>query len=430
MVNKYKWVVALFCLTACGDVNLPPVGVETDLNKIPLPENNTESLMEIPLKPETEPMLHKGALHTQDDFDRVKENAEKDPWKTGLEILRTNRHAQLEYVPNPQESIKRGVSGDENYSIAMNDVAAAYQLGLRFRLGDGDAYGDKVIEILGGWADKCTLVTGNTNMALAFGLYGYEFAVAGEQIRDYWLKKDPIGFAAYQQWMVNVFYPGSHDFFVNHFGTPADHYWANWGLCNVASMMAVGILADRRDIYNEAVEHFQVGETNGRMTEAIIHVFDGEHAHFAQWQESGRDAGHVLLCQGLMGTICQLTWNQGDDFFGYQDNLYLKACEYNGCYFVAEQNVPFHPYTREYKGNWGVAVDELNFIAERTGNKGGPIWALAYNHYAKIKGVDASKCKYTKMGMEVCFPEGGGGNYGSNSGGFDHLGFGTLMYSR
>jgi hypothetical protein len=38
--------------------------------------------------------------------------------------------------------------------------------------------------------------------------------------------------------------------------------------------------------------------------------------------------------------------------------------------------------------------------------------------------------RYTKMGMEALAPEGGGGNYGPNSGGYDQLGFGTLLFTR
>jgi hypothetical protein len=34
------------------------------------------------------------------------------------------------------------------------------------------------------------------------------------------------------------------------------------------------------------------------------------------------------------------------------------------------------------------------------------------------------------MGVEAVAPEGGGGDYGPTSGGFDQLGFGTLMYAR
>jgi hypothetical protein len=43
-----------------------------------------------------------------------------------------------------------------------------------------------------------------------------------------------------------------------------------------------------------------------------------------------------------------------------------------------------------------------------------------------LKGQDAP---YTKAFAEKVRPEGGGSNYGPNSGGFDQLGYGTLTYT-
>lgn len=60
-------VFAILFLAGCGDgIDLPGVNVETDLNKIPLPDNNV-NLEQVELKPSTEPMLHEG-LHTEEDF--------------------------------------------------------------------------------------------------------------------------------------------------------------------------------------------------------------------------------------------------------------------------------------------------------------------------------------------------------------------------
>lgn len=431
-MRRMYYIAAMFALSlampGCGDgVNLPdlPAGVETDLYKIPLA---SDSLV-IPLKAETEPMIHNGGLHTPEDFQRIKDNLTRSPWAEGYEKLVNNSHAQTSYVPNPQTSITRGSGTSENYRYAYNDVAAAYQLALRWKISGDNAFADKAVEILNGWASTCTVINGTTDMSLAAGIYGYQFAVAGELMRGYegWADAD---FKAYQDWMVNVFYPMNKDFLDRHHDTPDGHYWANWGLCNIASMVGIGILADRRDIYNEAVEHFQVGETNGCITKAIYHVFDGENSNLAQWQESNRDAGHTYMCQGLMGVICQLCWNQGDDFFSYGgQNLFLKGCEYTAKYDYAGLDVPNVPYTREYKGPWGTATEEYPSIHARA-IISRPIWALPYYHYAKIKNVDESAIQYTKFAMEYEAPEGGGGDYGANSGEFDNLGFGTLMYAR
>lgn len=430
MKKIYYLIVSFACLTACGDgMDLPSIGVETDLNKIPLPDNN-EKLMEVPLKAETEPMIHCGALHTPQDFERIKQNLNYSPWKEGYEKLCNNSHSNTEYVPHPQPTITRGTGTPENYANAFNDVAAAYQLALRWKISDEEKYARKAIEVLNGWAALCTEVNGTTDASLAAGIYGYQFAVAGELMREYvgigWNEED---FKAYQDWMVKVFYPMNKDFLVRHHDTPDGHYWANWGLCNLASIIAIGILADRRDIYNEGIEHLQVGKTNGRITKAIYHVFGGEYANLAQWQESNRDQGHTYMCQGLLGTIYQLAWNQGDDFFSYNDNMFLKACEYTSRYNFASLDVPNVPYTREYKGPYDTAYEEYPVISERN-PMDRPIWALAYYHYAKVQGVDAEKTKFTEMGTSRCFPEGGGGDYGGNSGGFDALGFGTLMFAR
>ena len=55
-----------------------------------------------------------------------------------------------------------------------------------------------------------------------------------------------------------------------------------------------------------------------------------------------------------------------------------------------------------------------------------PAWELFYG-YCKAKGISSI---YSGKWAEQMRPDGGGGNYGPNSGGFDQLGFGTLMYYR
>lgn len=62
-----------------------------------------------------------------------------------------------------------------------------------------------------------------------------------------------------------------------------------------------------------------------------------------------------------------------------------------------------------------------------------PGFELLVAHYEDVKSLNASWSaayrdyvnKNTELGVE-----GGGGDYGPNSGGFDALGYGTLMYRR
>lgn len=59
-----------------------------------------------------------------------------------------------------------------------------------------------------------------------------------------------------------------------------------------------------------------------------------------------------------------------------------------------------------------------------------PIWELIYGHYGSLKGLNAS---WSKQYRDLVVSngggaEGGGGDYGTTSGGYDQLGFGTLLY--
>ena len=71
--------------------------------------------------------------------------------------------------------------------------------------------------------------------------------------------------AAFQSFMLNVFYPVNHDFLVRHNNTCNTHYWANWDLCNLDSMLAIGVFCDTRTIYNEAINYFKTGIGNGHV---------------------------------------------------------------------------------------------------------------------------------------------------------------------
>lgn len=423
--------IAIACLTSCGDVDLPDIGVETDLNKIPLPEQ--ADTIRIPLKDVSVPMEHGdngGALHTENDFKRIRENLDKSPWKESWEKFKSNMFSQSNSATYAVEELRVGGGLSENYLNAARGAAAAYQNAVYYRITGDEAHGKHAVEILNAWATTCKKFSGDTNVGLRCGIYGYQFAVAGELMRDFpgWTSEE---FNTFKDWLKTFFYPTNSSFLKTHYGTPDGHYWANWGLANIASLIAIGIVTDDRAIYNEGIEHFQIGKTNGCIMKAIYKVFDGDDKYLAQWQETNRDWGHTHMCQGLVGIICQMTWNQGDDFFSYDDDRFLKGCEYTAKYNYAGLEVPNVPYTREYKGNWGTATEEYPTIPARQTYDGNsrPIWALPYYHYVKVKGVEKERYQYTEMAMKTTAPE-GGPDGSSNSGGFDVFGYGTLMYAR
>jgi len=374
------------------------------------------------------PLKHPGGLHVDADFTRIKANLNTEPWLSGWNKLTANSHSQLSYVASPTVKLIRGGNSREepesdNYSHAFNDVAAAYQTAIRWKISGDVAYAEKSIQILNAWAATCVGIYGDPNNALAAGIYGYQFAVVGELMRDYsgWKSTD---FEAYKQWMLKVFYTKNLDFLVRHQSSCPEHYWSNWDLCNLASTMAIGILTDNRVIYNYAVNYMMHNANgNGNLLKTVNYVFTGADAGLAQMQETGRDQGHATLSLALLTTICEIAYHQGDDFYGFNNNMILKASEYTAKYNVANLVVPFQSYIYFDCSN-NTTLTQISSDSRGTVR---PMWAMIYNHYVKRKGLTAP---YTLMGVNTTQPEGGGGDYGSNSGGFDQLGFGTLLFSR
>jgi hypothetical protein len=394
----------------------------------PVDSTKTATIKYLDTLPDNTPMKHTGGLISQADLVRIKAMVASgtEPWLSGWNKLIANSHAQLTYTPHPTVKLIRGGNSPEepdpdNYYNAYNDAAAAFQLAIRWKVSGDAAYAGKAVQILNAWAATCVKITGDPNSDLT-AIYGFQFAIAGEILRDYsgWAPSD---FSAFKQWAITVFYMRENVFLTLHDHTCADLFWSNWDLCNIESIMAISILTDNRVIYNQAINYLQHGVGNGNLVKVINYVFTGADKGLAQMQESGRDQGHCTLEIALLGAIFQMAWNQGDDLFSFDDNLFLKACEYEAKYNVANLNVPFHNYNYY---NCSTTVTQTQISSDSRGATR-PMWEIPYNHYVKINGLSAT---YTKLGVQVTSPEGGGGDYGGDSGGFDQLGFGTLLYSR
>ncbi|CAM3272328.1 MULTISPECIES: alginate lyase family protein [Paenibacillus] len=296
-----------------------------------------------------EPFAHPGLLHTQADFERIKQmlDAGVQPYLDGWNQLVNSPYSQAGWTPRPTATIIRGGAGD-NVALLYNDVARAYQNALRWKITGSTAHGDTARDILNAWSSTLTTVTGNADRYLAAGLNGYQLANAAEIMRDY----PGFDVPRMQNMLLNVFYKPLNERFLigNEFGR--DHndayiqnYWANWDLCNMAATVAIGIFTDRRDIYDIGIEYFKHGAGNGSIYNAVPYLHPGG---LAQWQESGRDQAHTQLGIGLMAVTSEMAWNQGDDLYGWADNRFMRAAEYVAKYNNGDDNVPFATY------EWGI----------------------------------------------------------------------------
>jgi len=89
------------------------------------------------------------------------------------------------------------------------------------------------------------------------------------------------------------------------------------------------------------------------------------------------------------------------------------------------QDVPFTAY------HWGdgtkCAPRTQTVVSASSRGQLRPVWELVLNHYVNRRGLLAPNV--TAMAATVR-AEGGGGDYGPASGGYDQLGFGTLLFTR
>lgn len=398
-------------LSACGGGSATPPSQMATSTTTPTPTPSSA-------------FVHPGLLHTQADLDRMqaKVAANASPWVDSWAILTANSHARLGYTPRPQAVVYRNnpSMGADNSAILFNDVAAAYACALRWKVSGNTAYADKAVQIMNAWSSTLTSISwsdGYFDGFLAAGLQGYQFANAGELLRGYagWAAAD---FARFQAMMLNVFYPMNSGMLT----TPSSLLvYSNWDLCALASVLAIAVLCDDRDKFNAGITYFKTGLGNGGVANTVNYIHPG---YLGQTQESGRDQGHNTLSLALLTAVCEMAWNQGVDLYGYDNNRVLAAAEYvskgnliqSGSIYYT---VPFAPYTNGNTTNTAFAVAGQGSLR--------PGWALIYHHYVNRKGLAAP---YTQKCMALTSPEGGGGNYGPNSGGYDQLGYTTLTCTR
>ncbi len=394
---------------------------------------------------------HPGALHTQEDFDRIKTQLAdgNEMVVAAYENLKANEWSQSNIGTWPVETIKRGIAGDENYINAARGAHAAYMNALRWKISGDVAHADRAVQILNTWASTTTGIRGNSNLSLASGLYGYEFANAAEIMRDYegWSAAD---FKAYQEWMMYVWYPYIVDFLERRHDTWSQgrpgHYWSNWGLCNTLALVSIGVLCDDAFVYNQGLSYYKydiVGTfkedktgddhlVNDGLTEFIGNLVPivwederGPYGQLGQMQESGRDQGHTLMALGLATDICQIAWNQGDDLFGYMENRLAAGIEFVAAYNTGTDDLPWKDYWYH-----DVRTAIHNSWVQTANNEGGrgqyrPYWDRIIGHYEGIKGISMPFSIVMRDNIGADF---GGG--GSTSGGYDHLGFSTLTCTR
>lgn len=361
---------------------------------------------------------HPGLLHAYGELNRAKVRvaAGDDPWLSGWNRLTANSHSAGTWTPNPKATIIRGGTG-ENYGILYNDIHAAYQNALRWKIAGTTANGDTAVEILNAWSSTLTTVTGNADRFLAAGIYGYQFANAAELMRGH----SGFDLDRFRTMMLDVFHPLNNQFLTGHNDACITNYWANWDLCNMNSILAIGILCDDGAKYDQAVDYFKNGgqrlpharhplRLRERGTRPVSGVRTGPGPHHHGHGPAGR-----LRRDGLVPGRRPVRLRQQPLLEGRPVRRQVQPRPGRSLHDV---HLGHGPELRP-------AVADRDLPASRGQVR--PVWDILHYHYARRRGLSVP---YITAMAESVRPEGGGGDYGPNSGGFDQLGFGTLMYAK
>lgn len=434
---------------------------------------------------------HPCLLHTQQDFDYVKARLGLTPatravssdniYAKALTKLKSGTYCNVNHTPNPvkylarldannwgditNESVKKrwenaGIfdlwySGiHNNYSNLMRDAAAAYQLSLLYKLENNTEAADKAIEIMEAWANENqgilrnkegNIIDPNERLIL---FQPYQMAIAAEMLRDYngWGQNE--NFQKVAKWLEFAFYPLAHEQLEIQNTSGGGHYWFNWDLAAMTSILAIGVLNDNQDYINEAIMYYKgIGGGPGNIYKGVPYVHDDPDSDelIGQGNECGRDQGHNTLCAAVLGVFCQMGLAIGEDLFAYGNYRALDYAEYVAKYNLAKSNLYPNPMNKFSAMRVGSSDSDFEYphssfpFTEYTycdntmtqpseDGRGSvrPGWDI-WVGYANSKGRSAIYCNKFAERMR---PDGGGGHYGSNSGGFDQLGMSTLLYYR
>lgn len=400
-----------------------------------------------------------------------------------------NNYSQTNYTPKPVKRLARldntnwgqynsrweniGYTYDEylalgdaphsNYMNFTRDCAAAFTQAVLWKITDNNSYAETASKILNAWASTNegyivnqdgSFIDSNQNL---IALSIYQIVNAAELMREY----GSFNFEQFKKWILEEIYPYNKTFLAHEGQNCPVHAWLNWDLANMTAMLSIGVLADDNQIINDAINYYKyTGKGSGFVTNAIpfVHQDPDSEEILGQCQESGRDQAHAGLCTGLLAIYCKMASNIGEDILAYADYSALSMFEYHAKYTVgtsevkvdnkswymqgfkyAASQVPYTALVKCTNTNPEQSWPELSYEEKNGTNpkdtRGvlNPSWELVCR-LAEDAGQSAIYSKQIRDVMRNntnrgnC--DGGAGDYGPDSGGFDIFGWGSLLYAK
>ncbi|MFB6343230.1 DUF4979 domain-containing protein [Saccharicrinis sp. FJH62] len=439
--------------------------------------------------------VHPGLSHKKSDLERMRYMVEagEEPYASSFSLLQADSKSSYNYEVKGNSSMTVVTQDGTNYSAFSSDVLAAYLNALMWGITGDTRHADKCVEIFNAW-ENLTRFTGGGTESLNTGRVIWKLLEAAEIIKstyDGWAQEDIDKFKAM------LVYPGYSTTEVPANLLDATFYWrmymgdpgrhGNQDLFGWRGIMAMGVFMDNEIMYDRALRYlkglphreddlpYQSGPpiitdtpdpTRANdyydyfnfpadySTDSTDYGYNGVLKYFiwenGQCQESSRDQDHAILGVGMVASLAEIAWNQGDDLWSLYNNRILKGYEFALRYNVSykytydDQPEPWEPTAengefiqrRDRTGRWfskKINPYTENIYRETVISRGKfksdmrPIYELPLAHYNIREGLSLENLKWTKRAYDISVSEVG---YEQNGWSLDHLGWGGLTVHR
>ncbi len=425
--------------------------------------------------------VHPGITHKKSDLDRIKYMVEAkiDPWYSSYQEMAADSKASYSYTVRGDASFTElGRDNGVNYSAWNSDIRAAYYNAIEWYVTSDVRHAQKAVEIFNAWRNLTAVTSGGTE-SLSGGV-GYIMIEAAEIIKSTYSGWSAADIEAFKNMLV---YPG-----YSNTGVPASFsktngtfYWksyqgdagrhGNQGLSGWRTVMAMGIFLDNKIMYDRALRYIKglphrsddIPYPSGPPTSTSILSSDDFSITYnttsgntipdygfnevmtnyiwetGQCQESSRDQAHTAFGIGLLTSMAEMAWNQGDDLYSHANDRLLLGLEYNMRYNVS--------YLQSYpdQTSWWiptVASGEFKEGFDRTGrwfskaisptSVGGfpndrPVFEMPVAHYLGRGIKTADQVKWIKRARDIAIEKSGYEVAGWTN---DAIGWGALTARR
>ncbi|WP_220763903.1 carbohydrate-binding protein [Flavobacterium sp. UMI-01] len=434
-------------------------------------------------------MVHPGLSHKKSDLDRMKYmvQAKIEPYYSSYidMIGKTQASYNYQVLGNPSLKEIYRDAPKTNLTIFESDSRAAYYNALRWYIEGDERHAQKAVECLNAWTGL-TYVQYNGTAALTSNVI-IIMLEAAELIKSTYPGWTATDIQKFKDMLV---YPGySNTTIPSNLSTDGTWYWraykfdpvraGNQELCGIRTTMAIGVFLDDERIYDRAwryinmmpgreddipfpkgphVQTTVIDENKYRiaynMTELATEPnFYGNGAltnyvwENGQCQESSRDQGHTAFGLGVLSSIAEIAWNQGDDLWGKVNNRILLGLEYTLKYNVSyvksypDQTTPWEPTAASgefIQRNDATlrtkslaicpVVDNCETCLTRGTFKNEDTWELPIAHYIGRGLNNPEDAKWTIRARDYSIVA--NGRYETGPSGGAYVGFGGLSFRR